>query len=79
MRWFWRLLTLFILLGFLRTLIVPQPKSFIVWSDRSNWAQTIQGQMKQLQKISHDLPACIQVEVRRLWKDFQPNGDGKEV
>lgn len=79
MRWLWRLLTLFILLGFLRTLIVPQPKSFIVWPERANWGQTIQEGMKQLQKLSQDLPASIEVEVRRLWKDFQPNGNGKEV
>lgn len=79
MRWLWRLLTLFVLLGFLRTLIVPQPKAFIAWSERSNWAQKIQGEMKQLQKLTQDLPASIEVEVRRLWKEFRPNGDAQEV
>jgi hypothetical protein len=79
MRWLWRLLTLLVLLGILRTLIVPQPEAFIVWPERANWAQRIQGEMKQLQRLSQDLPASIEVEVRRFWQDFQPNGDGKEV
>jgi len=79
MRWLWRLLTLIVLLGFLRTLIVPQPKAFISWPERSNWVPKIQGEMKQLQRLTQDLPASLEVEVRRLWKDFRPDGDDKEV
>ncbi|MDR3584419.1 MAG: hypothetical protein P4L59_03750 [Desulfosporosinus sp.] len=79
MRWVWRLLTFLVILGFLRTLMVPQPKAFIAWPERPIWAQTIQGEMKQLQRLTQDLPASIEVEVRRLWKDFRPNGDDKEV
>ena len=79
MRWLWRLLTLFVLLAFLRTLIVPQPKAFIAWPEGLNWAQKIQREMKQLQKLTQDLPASIEVEVRRLWKDYEPNGSAKEV
>ena len=79
MRWLWRLMTLFIFLGFLRTFLVPQPKIFIAWPEGQSWSQKIQVEMKQLQKITQDLPASIEVEVRRLWKDFQPNGDSKEV
>lgn len=79
MRWLWRLLTFLILLGFLRTLIVPQPKAFIAWPEEKNWTLKIQREIKQLQKFSQDLPASIEVEVRRLWNDFQPSGSGKEV
>ncbi|ODA41261.1 hypothetical protein [Desulfosporosinus sp. BG] len=79
MRWLWRFLTLFVLLGFLRSLVVSQPKAFIAWPERPNWGEKIQGEMKQLQKLTQDLPASIEVEVRRLWKDFRPNGDAQEV
>ena len=79
MRLLWRLLTLFVFLAFLQTLINPQPKAFITWPEGQNWARKIQGEMKQLQKLTQDLPVSIEVEVRRLWKDFQPNGDGLEV
>ncbi|MDR3540070.1 MAG: hypothetical protein P4L69_03745 [Desulfosporosinus sp.] len=79
MRWLWRLVTLLVLLGFLKTLMVPQPKAFIAWPESSNWTQKIQGEMKQLQRLSQDLPASIEVEVRRLWKDFRPNGNDQEV
>jgi len=79
MRWLWRLLTLLVLIAFLRTVIVPQPKAFISWPKEKNWALKIQGEIKQLQRFSQDLPASIEVEVRRLWNDFRPSGDGKEV
>lgn len=79
MRWLWRLLTLLVLLAVIRTLIVPHPQAFIVWPEENNWAPIIQGEIRQLQKITQDLPASIEVEVRRLWNDFQPSGDGKEV
>lgn len=79
MRWLWRLLTFFTLLALVRTFIVPQPKTFIVWPEKKNWALELQSDIKQLQKFAQDLPASIQVEVRRLWNDYRPSGDGKEV
>jgi len=79
MRWFWRILTLLVLLAFLRTLIVPQPKAFIAWPEDENWALKIQEEIKQMQEFTQDLPASIEVEVRRLMNNFQPRGDGKEV
>jgi len=79
MRWLWRLFTIIVFLGLVRTLLIPQPKAFIVWPREHNWVQTIQGELRQWQRLSQDIPASIEVEVRRLWKDFQPSGDGKEV
>lgn len=79
MRWLWRLVILLILAGIWRNLSVPQPKAFIVWPERSNWVRKIQSEMKQLQQLAQDLPTSIEVEVRRLWKGFQPNGQDLEV
>jgi len=79
MRWLWRLFTLLVFLGLIRTLFIPQPKAFITWSEGQTWVRNLQGEMKQWQRLSQDLPSSIEVEVRRLWKDFKPNGDGKEV
>ncbi len=79
MRWLWRSLTLIVILAFLSTFISPQPQAFIAWPAESNWVLRIQGELKQLQRISQDLPASIEVEVRRLWNDFRPSGSGKEV
>jgi hypothetical protein len=79
MRWLWRLFTILVLLAFLRTLIVPQPKAFIAWPEEKNWALKLQGEIKQFQKFTQDLPASIEVEVRRIWNDFRPSWDGKKV
>lgn len=79
MRWLWRLLILFVFLMIVRTFIVPQPTTFIALPERQTWGEKIQGEIRQWQKMSQDLPASIEVEVRRLWKDFRPNGEVKEV
>lgn len=79
MRWFWRLLIFSVLLVSIRTLVVPEPMAFIAWAEENNWARKIQGEIKQMQKFTQDLPASIEVEVRRLLNDFQPSGAGKEV
>ncbi|MDP4125355.1 MAG: hypothetical protein Q8912_00180 [Bacillota bacterium] len=79
MRWFWRLLSVLIFLGLLRTVVDPQQRAFIAWQEGQNWSQKIQAEMRQLQKLTQDLPSSIEVEVRRLWRDYQPKGDGKEV
>jgi len=79
MRLLLRLLTVVVLLVFLRSLLTPQPQVFISWPEGKDWAPKIQGEMKQLQQFTQDLPASIEVEVRRLWNDFKPSGDGKQV
>ncbi len=79
MRWLWRLFMFVVLLGLIQTLFVSQPKVFIAWPEGQSWVQKIQGELREWQRLSQDLPASIEVEVRRLWKDFEPNGNGKEV
>jgi hypothetical protein len=79
MRWLWRLLTLLVFLVLVRMLFVPQQKTFIAWPKGQNWVQKMQREMKHWQKLTQDLPSSIEVEMRRLWNDFRPNGNGKEV
>ena len=79
MRWLWRLFVLFVFVVLVQNLFVPQPKVFISLPEEENWVSKIRGEMRQWQKLSQDLPASIEVEVRRLWKDYRPNGEGKEV
>lgn len=79
MRWLWRLLTLFIFLALLKTFIIPQPEAFITWPEESNWTIKIQDEIKRLQRFTQDLPASIEVEVRRLWNDFRSTWEGERV
>lgn len=79
MRWIWRIIIFFVFVILVQNFFIPQPKAFISVPEEENWGRIIQGEMRQWQKLSQDLPASIEVEVRRLWKDFQPNGVGKEV
>ena len=79
MRWLWRLIVLVVFLGLVRNFIVPQPNVFISWPEGQDWVQSIQVQVRQWQRITQDLPAGLEVEVRRLWKNFNPNDNAKEV
>lgn len=79
MRWFWRLLTVIVLIGLVQTQFVPKSKAFISSTEGQNWSQKIQWELKRWQKISQDLPASIEVEVRRIWQDLELNGEADSV
>jgi hypothetical protein len=79
MRWLLRLLTLFVMLILLKTLISPQPHVFIAWSESQTWLTKIHEEMKFLQAMTQDLPTSIEAEMRRFFKDFRLMGNAQEV
>lgn len=79
MRWLFRLLTLLVFLILVRAFIVPQSQAFISWPEEQTWVCKVQGQMKYIQTLAQDLPTSIEVEVRRLLKDFRTIGNAQEI
>lgn len=75
----WRFLALLVILACIKVLFVPQSQEFISWSKGNAVILKLQGEFKQLQRYSQDLPTSIQMEVRRLWGDFRRSENGKEV
>ncbi|MHB1651167.1 MAG: hypothetical protein ACYCVD_01655 [Desulfitobacteriaceae bacterium] len=79
MRWLWRIVVLFLLLSLFKIVWVPQPRAFIAWPERNSMVDKIKWDWRRWQEQVQDLPASIEVEMRRLWQDYKPNSDGKPV
>lgn len=80
MRWIWRILVLLLLINLIKVVWAqPQPKTFIAWPEKSNFVEKIKGDWFRWQQEVQDLPASIEVQLHRLWQDFQPNGSGSSV
>lgn len=80
MRWIWRLLTLVVLVVVIRVLFAPQqPQAFIAWSQGEPWVQKMTWELQHWQRIAQDLPTSLEVEIRRLWREFKATGDGRSV
>lgn len=79
MRWVWRVLFLFLLAYFLKSVAFAQPTEFISWPQGQNWNQRISYEIKQWQSFSQDLPESLEVEIRQLFRDFKSSGSGQEV
>lgn len=79
MRWLWRIFVLFLLLSFLKGIVAPQPQAFITWPEKNTFVQKIKWDWQQWRRGVQDLPASIEVEIRRLRQDFQPDGGSTSV
>jgi len=79
MRWLWRIAVLLLLLILVRGTVIPKQQAFISWPEQSVWLQKVKWDLKHWQEGLQDLPTSIEVEIRRLWHDVQPLGDGRKV
>lgn len=75
MRWLWRLLVLLVVIALWQSL------------DNNAKGQAVSGYVTQkvkvevqyLQKQVQDMPASLEAEIRRLFGEFKPSGDGETV
>lgn len=79
MRWLWRIAVLVLLFILVKGIVAPKKQAFIAWPEQSLWLQKVQWNLEHWQEGLQDLPASIEVEIRRLWQDFRPGGDSREV
>lgn len=79
MRWLWRLVMVLLLVGLLRSAWAPQTQTFISSPASADWKEKIELEVGQWQRFVQDLPSNIEVELKRLWQEFQPDGTGETV
>jgi len=75
MRWLWRILVIVLLVGIFQS-VRSEPQAFI---KQENWVEKLKWEVRNWQRQVQDLPAAVEVEIRRLFSEFKPNGDGKSV
>jgi len=75
----WRLFVVFVFIFLIKSTFTPQTQAYIVWPENPNWVERVKSQMDRLQKDAQDLPANVEIELKRLWKDVKPGNDAKLV
>jgi hypothetical protein len=75
----WRLFVIVVFILLLKTTFTPQTQAYIVWPENPNFVERVKFQVDQLQKNAQDLPANIEMQIRRLLKDVKPGTDAKLV
>jgi len=78
-RWVLRILVLLLLVSMLKNVWAPQPQVFITWPEGMNWTQKLAWEVRKWQSLLQDLPASIEAEIRQIWDEFQPDGNGESV
>lgn len=79
MRWLWRIAVLLLLITLVRGLMPAKPQAFIIWPEQNAWVQKLNSEVRRFQAELQDLPASIEVEIRRFWRDVQTGATGREV
>lgn len=75
----WRLFVIVVFIMLVKTTFTPQTQAYIVWPENQNFVERVKFQMDQLQKNAQDLPANVEIQIRRLWKDVKPGNNAKLV
>lgn len=78
-RWVMRLFGLVVLAVVVKMVWAPEPQAFIAWPEKQDVTERLQWEVKKWQRQFQDFPGSLEVEVRRLFQEFQPNGNGREV
>ena len=79
LRFLWRILVVLILVYLLKGVLISEPQAYIALPETRSWAQQIEWQANQIQKAAQDLPASIEVVIRRLFRDVKPHIEAKSV
>lgn len=75
----WRLFIVVVFILLVKTTFTPQTQAYIVWPENPNFVERVKFQMNRLQENAQDLPANVELEIRRLWKDVKPGNNAKLV
>lgn len=75
----WRIFVVIVLLLLLRTNFAPQTQAYIVWPENPNFVERVKFQMDKIQRNAQDLPANLEIELMRLWKEVKPGNGAKLV
>lgn len=80
MKWLWRALMLVVVLALVQNFFSPTaPKAFIRWEESDSWVDRAGAQLRYWQQQIQDLPASIEVEIKKLWDDVKPDGKSQAV
>lgn len=69
----------FVFIFLIKSTFTPQTQAYIVWPEQQNWVDRVKSNVDRLQKSAQDIPANVEIELKRLWNDAKPGNDAKLV
>lgn len=79
MRLIWRILVIVIAIYIVKGFIAPEPQVFISSPEAKLWVERLEWEATKIQKAAQDLPASIEMTLRRLLQDSKPLTEAKSV
>lgn len=79
LRFIVRVLIIFALAFFLKGILFPEPQAYISLPEARSWVKQVEWQAYEIQRAAQDLPASIEVVLRRLFRDIKPQIEAKTV
>ncbi|WP_425802125.1 hypothetical protein [Desulfitobacterium sp. Sab5] len=78
-KFLWRIFVVLVFLFLIKTTFSSQTEAYITWPEKQNWVERVKYQVDRIQQDAQDLPANVEIELKRLWKDVKPKNDAKLV
>ena len=79
MRFLFRFLIFICLILALKGLVHTEPVSYISLPEREAIISRVEWEVQRIQKVAQDLPASIEIVLRRLFGNSQPITEAKSV
>lgn len=79
MRFIGRIFIILVLAFLLKGILFPEPEAYISLPAPRSWVKQVEWQAYEIQRAAQDLPASIEVVLRRLFRDIKPQIEAKTV
>lgn len=79
LRFLWRALVIILLVIFIKGASSSEPSAYINSPESRTWVRRVEWEVHRIQRAAQDLPASIEVVIRRLMKDIKPHLEAKSV
>jgi hypothetical protein len=79
LRFLWRIFMLVALIFLLKGVFNSEPQAYILWPEEKLWIQRVGWEFQNIQRAAQDLPASLEVVIRRLFRDIKPQVEAKSV
>lgn len=79
MRFVWRIFIIFVLAIFVKSAFFEETSAYISSPEVKPWIQRVEWKIQDLQNAAQDLPASIEITIRRIFNDVKPQIEAKLI
>lgn len=79
MRFIWRIFIIFVLAILVKSAFSKETSAYISSPEVKPWIQRVEWTIQDLQNAAQDLPASIEITIRRIFNDVKPQIEAKLI